>query len=57
VARETGQLWSALTEKQKAPYHQQSKEEKERVATLLANYQHAIPNSALFEKETTISTS
>mmetsp|Transcript_24421 Transcript_24421/g.44176 ORF Transcript_24421/g.44176 Transcript_24421/m.44176 type:complete len:247 (-) Transcript_24421:20-760(-) len=49
VARETGQMWAALTEEEKAPYHQQSAQEKERVAAELETYKkdYHLPDSAL----------
>ena len=44
VARETGQLWSALTEQEKAVYQQQAAQEKEEVAQALAKYKD-LPDS------------
>jgi len=50
VARETGQLWSALSEEEKALYHLKSAEEKETVAKALEQYKD-FPDSAIFGKE------
>lgn len=46
VARETGQLWSALTEEEKVPYHEQSAHEKEQVKKALELYKD-LPDSAV----------
>jgi histone H3/H4 len=42
-------MWAALTEEEKAPYHQQSAQEKERVAAELETYKkdYHLPDSAL----------